>query len=94
MEAKLLNLPEALKLASLVVKYIEPGESPQESLDFVSSLLDKIDPMEYLSCIRLLCPFEISGQEGGQFFLDVFFSGLEKNKIITLIDTYRRMGFV
>jgi hypothetical protein len=96
MDAKLLNLPDAMKLASILSKYIDTVSfNPEQgALDFVGDLLDKIEPMDYMNCIRLLLeePQKISHLSGDEL-LTLLFHGLEKNKIFSLLDAYKNIGF-
>jgi len=50
MKAKLLNLQNALRLASILDKYIdEKTNANAEALDFVSAIVDKITPDEFVA---------------------------------------------
>ena len=55
MKAKLLNLQNALRLASILDKYIdEKTNANAEALDFISAIVDKIMPDEFLHCVNLI----------------------------------------
>ena len=85
-----------MKLASILSKYIDTVlfDPEQIALDFVGDLLDKIKPMDYMNCIKLLLEEpkkmeHLSGEE----LLQVLFSGLEKNRILSLLDAHSKLGF-
>lgn len=96
-ESKLLNFPDAMRLASILSKYIDTVsfDPEQVALDFVGDLLDKIEPMDYMNCIRLLSeePQKISHLSGDEL-LKLLFSGLEKNRILSLLDAHSKLGFI
>jgi len=95
MKAKLLNLRDALRLASILDKYIdEKTNASAEALDFVSDIIGKITPDEYLHCVNLL-----SGESEEEIkkrvsieILACFVDGLRENKVLSLISFYRSLG--
>jgi hypothetical protein len=88
-----LNYPDAMRLASILTKYIDPSNVEESPREFISSILDKITPVDYLHCIRMIFPNEAIGELSGDTLLEIFYAGLEKNKIISLVKNYREMGF-
>lgn len=93
MEAKILSFPEAMTLASILDKYITQEEL---AVDFVDNILNRISPVEYLQCLVLLTGNTFTdGQDlDGMELLQAFYSGLEKNKIISLVESYKKLGFI
>lgn len=92
-EVTTLNYPDAMRLASILTKYIDPSNVEESPREFISSILDKISPVDYLHCIRVILPNESVSTLSGDTLLEIFYSGLEKNKIISLVKNYREMGF-
>jgi urocanate hydratase len=95
MKAKLLNLQDALRLASILDKYIdEKTNANAEALDFVSAIIDKIDPISFLHCVNILSG-ETEEQIKKQISIDIltcFVEGLQENKVLSLISFYRSIG--
>lgn len=94
MKPKILNLREALRLASILDKYIDDETTQAEVLDFVSGVVNKIEPREYLSCISLLTgeANEAIAQENPLDILACFVGGLKENQILSLVTFYRSLG--
>lgn len=92
MTAKVLDYSSALKLASILHEYVIPEDWNTTNTEFVGKLIDTMSPMDFLNCVKLLSPTEITGEEGGEYFIKLIHSGFEKNKVLTLIEHYRRIG--
>ena len=97
MEAKVLNFPDAMKLAQILGKYIDTESIKDKPLlDFLDDLLNKLHPLDYLETLKLITqksPKELS-ELNGNALLSTLYSGLEKNKILSLLDTSKMIGFV
>ena len=97
MEARLLNLPDALNLASLLSKYVDTVSITPElsALDFIGSIVDKIEPIDYLNILKLFTdePLVKLEKSDGVNLLKLLFSGLEKNRILSLLDAHKNLGF-
>lgn len=86
-----LNLEDALKLASILEQYADT--SVAETLAFIEIIINKIQPTEYLECVRLLTKTDVDTIEK-QISLNVltaFIEGLKFNKIISLIEFHRSL---
>ncbi len=95
MKAKKLGLRDALKLASILDKYVDVDKSEKDVVDFISDIVNIIEPSEYLLCVKLL-----TGMSDAQLsqlvsieILTEFIEGLKENKIIALVSFYRNLGF-
>jgi len=92
MKAKKLNLRDGLRLASILNKYIdEKTNADAEALDFVSAIVDKILPDEFLHCVNLISG-ETEEQIKKQISIDIltcFIEGLRENQILSLVSFYR-----
>lgn len=94
MESKQLNLLDALHLASVLNPYIDLFEDKKASTsDFVGKMVNTMSPMDYYECVKILSTKKITGNEGGDEFLHLLHGGLEKNKVISLVEYYRTSGF-
>lgn len=91
-----LNLPDALRLASLLQPYIdvEKLNPDQEALDFVDDILQKISPQDFLLCVKLLSnKMEKDIQKyDGYKVLGLFTQGLRDNRIVTLLTFLKSLG--
>jgi hypothetical protein len=96
MDAKTLNLQDALRLASIISKYLDVDKiSPQaDPIDVIGEIVNKISPEEYLVCVSLMTKMSIEKikQEISLNVLSVFIEGLKSNKIITLLDFAKSLG--
>ena len=97
MESKILNFPNAMKLAQILGKYIDAQKVNAQGnvLDFIEEIIQKINPFDYSKSLIILTQAtldEISKLAGDEL-LNLFFSGLEKNKILSLLATYKIIGF-
>lgn len=95
MDAKPLNLRQAFELASVLTKYVDVKLNPQEdAVDFISGIVDKISPEEYLSCVSLLTGEDVDTIKK-QISLDIltaFIEGLKENQIVSLLHFYKSLG--
>lgn len=95
MKTKLLNLQDALRLASILNRYVdEKTNANAEALDFVSAIVDKISPDEFLHCVILLSgeSEEVVKRQISIDILTVFVEGLQENKVLSLVSFYRSLG--
>lgn len=92
MEARALNYPDALLLASILNPYITKEDWDISNIEFVGKLIDIMSPMDFFACLKILSPTPIKGDEGGEHFLGLLHSGFEINKILSLIEHYRKIG--
>lgn len=96
MDAKTLNLPDAFRLASILSKYIDVKEiDPQaDAVDFISNIVDKLSPQDYLRCVTLLTKTDEQKikQEISLEILTAFIEGLKKNQVIALLHFYKSLG--
>lgn len=58
MEAKILNFPDAMNLATILSKY-KSSPTSGKVIDYVEGLLAEIEPIDYFEVLRLLkCKYE------------------------------------
>lgn len=95
MESKILSFVDAMVLASILVNYIDLENIQTDPVDFIGSILDKISPMDYSTCIVLLTGkvLDMKNIPSGEELIKVVYSGLQKNKIILLLQSYKAIGF-
>jgi len=95
MDAKPLNLRDGLRLAEILDKYVDTETSANaEAIDFISSIVNKIDPISFLRCVALLSG-ETDEMLKRQISIDIltcFIEGLRENKILSLVSFYRSLG--
>ena len=96
MEAKSLNLEDAFRLASVLSKYVDINSiDPQaDAVDFISDIVEKISPEEYLQCVSMLTQEDVDTikREIALDILTVFIEGLKLNQCISLIHFYKSLG--
>ena len=96
MKTKILNLRDALHLASILEKYLdEEAVAKGNAIDFISALVGKLSPMEYLHCVMLLtgeAEERIKNEESVEI-LTVFINGIKENQILSLVPFYYSLGF-
>lgn len=93
MEARILNFPEALRLASILSPYIHlPEDAQTTNVKLVGRLIKEMSPMDYLNCIKSISTQPITGNETGESLLSLVYEGFEKNKILSLVSYYREIG--
>lgn len=95
MDARPLNLQDAFRLASLISQYVDVEQiSPrQNAVDFISSLVEKISPQEYLLCVALLTQTDEETIKKYNSFeiLHAFVEGLKLNQIVSLLHFYKSL---
>jgi hypothetical protein len=92
-ESKILNFPEAMRVAQIVTKYMPDTESIKTMTgeDFYAVLFSQMQETEMLEVFGLL---EVSLDTGtSQKLLEVCVEILIKNNILDLLDTYKNLGF-
>ena len=96
MKIRILNLPDAFRLASVISKYVDVDSvSPEASaLDFISDIVEKISPEEFLHCTMLMTnkTEEDVKREKSINVLNAFIRGLKENQIISLLSFYKSIG--
>ena len=86
MESKILNFPEAMKLASILSKYIDvDGLIGKTVFEVNEMLLSKILPLDYLLIIQILTREKVKVEIDGNTLLNIVSSGLVKNRIQDLL---------
>jgi hypothetical protein len=96
LKARILNLSDAFRLASVLSKYVDIEKvNPQaDAIDFISDIVDKISPEEYLHCVSLMTKIDVDTikQEIALVILTSFIEGLRKNQIVSLIQFSKSLG--
>lgn len=96
MQAQPLNLIDAFRLASTISKYVDIKDlNPQaDAIDFISGIVEKISPEEYLHCVILMTKTDEQKikQEISLDILTAFIEGLKLNQIISLLSFYKSLG--
>lgn len=93
MESKILNLPEALNLSIILGKYIT--KIPEGNIsDFFDSLFEKFTPEDFSKIMYLLTGKKLEPDLGGIEIIKIFYEGLLNNKISSLMETSKEIGFI
>lgn len=96
MDAKSLNLEDAFRLASVLSKYvdIEKTDPQADAVEFISDIVEKISPEEYLYCVSLLTQEDVDTikREIALEILTAFIEGLKLNQVISLLHFYKSLG--
>jgi len=96
LEAKRLNLDDAFLLASKLSKHVDVHKlDPEEdAVDFISDIVGKLSPEEYLSCVSLLTHTDIDTikKEVSLNILTAFIEGLKLNQVVSLLGFYKSLG--
>lgn len=94
---KPLNLEDALHLASILSAYVDVNElnSRQDALDFIDDIVKKISPQDFLHCVKMMTKKTEEDLEKmtGYDILALFSDGLRENRVISLLDFYKSLGF-
>lgn len=91
MQSKILNLPDALKIASIISKYFPDTVEGLPVGDFALNLFSEITQDESMEIITtLLGNVTISDPSVA---IKRCIDALVENKIVTLLETYRTLGF-
>lgn len=95
MQTRILNLPDALKLSTILGKYIQKSPNPNGNVtDFLDSIFEKLTPEDFKFCIELFVDSKLKSDISGDELLTTFFEGMQKNKIITLLQSSKEIGFI
>lgn len=94
MESKILNFPESMTLASTLSKYNVSIPSGTEIEDILDVLTSSLPPKVYSSMLTM---FSGMGERelatlGGQELTILLASGVYKNKIVELLECYKKVG--
>lgn len=96
MDAKTLNLVDAFRLASILSKYVDVSDLDKEAdaIDFISNIVQKISPEEYLRCTMLLTQTDEQTikQEISLDILSAVIEGMKLNQIVSLLSFYKSLG--
>ena len=96
MKTRILRLEEAFELASILSKYVDVERlSPDaDALDFISDMVDKITPQEYLRCVAIMTKNTEEDIQKIEYseILASFISGLQRNRVVSLLSFYKSMG--
>jgi hypothetical protein len=92
-ESKILNFPDAMRVAQIITKYIPDTESIKEMVgkDFGYKLFELASDQETLEIIRLLV-----GDSGGippATVINLCIETMIKNNLLELLTTYKTIGF-
>ena len=97
MKVKILGLEDAFQLASALSKYVDVNalDPETDALAFISDLLEKLTPADYLKCVMILTEKteEDVEKEIGLDLLTAFIEGLKENRIISLLSFCKSLGF-
>jgi hypothetical protein len=97
-ESKILNFPDAMRLAQIVSKYIDTVSINAETniLEFLDGMLDKISPTDYVDILQLLFSTEITklSTEDKNSLIKDLIEGLNKNRIPSLLVAHSKIGFI
>src|SRR4030042_3644708 len=96
MKIRKLNLHDAFRLASVLSKYVDINSvSPEtDAIDFISDIIGKISPDEYLHCVMLMTNTteEDVKREISLVVLNAFIRGLKENQVVSLLSFYKFIG--
>lgn len=96
MDVKKLNLQDAFRLAFILSKYVDKIDQnhPQDALGFISDIVNKLTPEEYLRCVSMMTKLdnETIKKIDSIDILDAFFEGLKLNQVLTLISLFKSLG--
>lgn len=90
-----LNLQDAFRLAFILSKYVNNDKNhPQDALDFISDIVNKLTPEEYLRCVSMMTKLdeETIKKEIAIETLTAFIEGFKLNQALTLISFYKALG--
>lgn len=94
MDVHKLNLRDAFRLAFIISKYVDEKSFSQDAVDFISDIVNKLTPDEYLQCVRLMTKLDEDKirKEISIDLLTAFIEGLKLNQIATLVSFYASLG--
>lgn len=88
---KVLNFVEAMNLAKILKPLIPKNlDMSMRYLDLLKLILSGISPADYYKCISMLTNERVETFTGDEL-LDLFSTGLEKNKVIALVTFHADM---
>lgn len=96
MESKILNLPDALKLALMLGKYVKELPNPDSTtvIDFFSPIFENMKPEDFNYCFETVVGKKLSESMTGVEILNSILGGMERNKILSLFMTTKEIGFI
>ena len=96
MQVRRLNLDDAFRLAHILSQYVDVDtlDPQQDAVDFISDIVQKITPEEYLKCVSLLTNTDIDKikKEISLDILTALIEGLKENQIIALLGFYKSLN--
>lgn len=92
MQTRILNLPSALQVANILNKYFPRNLEGMDAKDFTLNLFSQITPEEGVTLITALLGKE-PPSSSPEVVIKLCIDTLIENKIVTLLDTYRSIGF-
>ena len=93
MANKILNFPDAMKLASIISKYFDTVSiSKMTGDEFAYELFNKIDPDEIVQLEMVLFENKIPNKHPKELMI-LCVKALIKNDFFGAIDAYKRLGF-
>ena len=96
MQVRRLNLDDAFRLAHILSQYVDVDalDPRQDAVDFISDIVQKITPEEYLKCVSLLTNTDIDTikKEISLDILTAFIEGMKLNQAISLLRFYKSIG--
>ena len=88
---------DAIRLASILNKYVDVKRlSPdQDAIDFISGIVEKISPQDFILCVAMMKNIteEDVKKEISLDVLTAFIEGLKTNRVMTLLEFYKSLGF-
>ena len=94
MESKVLNFPNAMKVAEILSPYIGDSISPDTNVgQFTEELLGKLSPMDFLKLAEIITGKHIKEIEeiSGKEFLKIWIDWIAHNPIPSLINMYHTL---
>ena len=96
LDARVLNLFEAFRLASVLSQYVdvEKLNPDEDAVDFISDIVGKLSPDEYLACVSLLTHTDTDTikKHISLDILTAFIEGLKLNHAVALLGFYKSLG--
>ena len=95
LDARVLNLFEAFRLASVLSKYVdvEKLNPDEDAVDFISDIVGKLSPEEYLACVSLLTHTDTDTikKHISLDILTAFIEGLKLNQVVAMLGFYKSL---
>ena|SRR3990167_9384716 len=96
LEASRLNLQDAFSLASILSQYVdvEKLNPDEDAVDFISDIVSKLTPEEYIRCVMLLTKENEDSikKKASIEILTFFIEGLKLNHAVALLGFYTSLG--